>query len=378
MGRPPLPLGTWGEIHAARVPSGGWVARARYRDFDGVTRPVEARGKTEAAAKRELRNRLANRPTPRGAGLGLDTRVRVFADQLWDDLRIEQRVTARTIAMYQRLWRTDLAPAVGELRIIEATPGLLNAVIAAIHEKKPGTSTPCLSVLKQVMATAVRLDVLPTNPADGVAVPRVERKKVRALTLEELARLRANITAWQSGPRRPGYLLDIIDVMLGTGIRISDVCGLRWENVDFPNGKLVVDSHVVRGAEGGWEIVESTKSHSDYRRLTLPQFALTTLLARQATSTSQWVFPDSTGLDHARPASVMEQWRKARGEEFVWVGTHEMRKTVGTFAAAAQGSQAAADQLGHSSSRVTERHYIQRITDAPDLTAILDVFGSTN
>lgn len=374
MGRPPLPLGTWGEINATNI-DGRWRARARYRDFDGVTRPVERWGPSKAAATRKLREDMSQRATPRGAGLTPDSRVAGLAEQFFADARTEGRVEERSLRQYERWWSCDLAPAIGEIRIREATPALLNSVIATIHTQKPGTSTPCLSVLRQIMAVAVRMDVLPVNPADGVAVPRVERKKVRALTLDELSRLRHNITNWQAGPRRPGYLLDILDVMLGTGIRISDTCALRWENVDFPTAKLIVDSHVVRET-GGWKVVESTKSHSDYRELTLPQFALTTLLTRQAIATGEWVFPDSTGTDHAKPASVMEQWRKARGAEFGWVGTHVLRKTVATFTAAQAGVESAAAQLGHSSSKVTARHYIQRLTAAPDLTAILDAFAA--
>ena len=43
MGRPPLPLGTWGRIRRYQVGPKTWRAVANYRDYDGVTRPVERR-----------------------------------------------------------------------------------------------------------------------------------------------------------------------------------------------------------------------------------------------------------------------------------------------------------------------------------------------
>ena len=43
MSRPPLQIGTWGKISRDEVSPGVWRAMARFRDFDGVTRKVEAR-----------------------------------------------------------------------------------------------------------------------------------------------------------------------------------------------------------------------------------------------------------------------------------------------------------------------------------------------
>ena len=42
-GRPPLRIGSHGKITRLQVEPGVWVARCRYRDLDGVTRPVERR-----------------------------------------------------------------------------------------------------------------------------------------------------------------------------------------------------------------------------------------------------------------------------------------------------------------------------------------------
>jgi hypothetical protein len=40
MGRPPLPVGTFGKIGFLLLPRGEIQARARFRDFDGRTRLV--------------------------------------------------------------------------------------------------------------------------------------------------------------------------------------------------------------------------------------------------------------------------------------------------------------------------------------------------
>jgi hypothetical protein len=63
MSRPPLSIGSYGNIQTWEQ-NGGWWARVRYRDTDGVVRLVKRRGKSEAAAKRALKAALAERQAP--------------------------------------------------------------------------------------------------------------------------------------------------------------------------------------------------------------------------------------------------------------------------------------------------------------------------
>lgn len=61
MSRPRLTIGTYGEITIRRHPSGRIEARARYRDWDGATRLVQASGDTTAAATHALKAKCVGR-----------------------------------------------------------------------------------------------------------------------------------------------------------------------------------------------------------------------------------------------------------------------------------------------------------------------------
>ena len=63
MPRPPLSLGTYGKIKTWREGK-IWLARVKFRDFDGIVRFVKRSGKTKAAAERELKTALADRQMP--------------------------------------------------------------------------------------------------------------------------------------------------------------------------------------------------------------------------------------------------------------------------------------------------------------------------
>lgn len=63
MSRPSLPIGSSGKMMLTRS-NDGWVAKARVRDLDGVTRLVERSGKSAETAQRKLVSHLKARNVP--------------------------------------------------------------------------------------------------------------------------------------------------------------------------------------------------------------------------------------------------------------------------------------------------------------------------
>ncbi|WP_234031307.1 hypothetical protein [Mycetocola zhujimingii] len=56
-----MTIGTFGDISTYMSPSGRYLARTRYRDWDGHARLVQASGTTAKAAERALKSKLAER-----------------------------------------------------------------------------------------------------------------------------------------------------------------------------------------------------------------------------------------------------------------------------------------------------------------------------
>lgn len=100
MGRPPLPLGTRGKIRMCRLPHGGWRAIANYRDYDGITRPVERVGETKAKAVNNLLQALRDRARRSSDGeIKAESKVS-FAADLWFRTIDESDKAARTKQEY--------------------------------------------------------------------------------------------------------------------------------------------------------------------------------------------------------------------------------------------------------------------------------------
>lgn len=113
----------------------------------------------------------------------------------------------------------------------------------------------------------------------------------------------------------------------------------------------------------------------------LPQFAVNMLLRRQVqqleANPHDVIFPSAVGTLRD-PGNFRKQWRKAREAiGFGWLSPHTFRKSIGTVLANTEGLAAAQRQLGHSSDRVTSKHYVERAHTAPDMSDILETFGGS-
>ena len=114
-----------------------------------------------------------------------------------------------------------------------------------------------ISVLRQALAEAVRLGLIPTNPAQCVKLPRQRGRPCRTvfLTAEEGKRV---IAAF-----RGSALYPVVVITLYYGLRRSEVLGLRWSAVDFERNTLTVCHTVVKNLTVTAQ--DSTKSESSYR-----------------------------------------------------------------------------------------------------------------
>lgn len=379
MPRKPLPVGTWGRIARTEVAPKRHVARARFRDTDGVTRKVEAWGVSGAAAERALVQALKDRAAVTGTDLTADSRLRAVSD-LWLRTRIENtdRLATNTRERYRDVVERYVDPGVGGLTVREATvPALERFLTDVTGSSGPGTAKLCRTVLSGMLDLAVLHGAATANAAKSTSVIATEGRDVRALSVDEVKALRAALRGDRKAQRADLPLL--VDLMLATGCRIGEALAIRWDDVDLDAGTVAITGTVVRVKGEGLTRQDTTKGKK-VRRLLLPKFAVALLLERSVSQVDggPWnvVVPSERGS--LREVSTVEaQWRRFRERQpaWKWVTPHTFRKTVGTLVDRERGTGDAAAQLGHSSTTITARHYVETADVGPDLTAILQQFS---
>ncbi len=93
------------------------------------------------------------------------------------------------------------------------------------------------------MEQAVVLGYLPANPCAGVQIPKITRRKVKALEEHEITDFLKTI---KGCPYET-----ILKVDLFTGMRQGEIMGLTWDRIDFDAGTILIDRQLIHEKEKG-------------------------------------------------------------------------------------------------------------------------------
>jgi integrase len=221
------------------------------------------------------------------------------------------------------------------------------------------------TLLRGALQIAVLDDVLGANPVAQVSRIESDRpvKGAPSLDAEELRGLIEKITA--SEVCRRADLVDPIMLFIATGLRRSELLAVRW-TPDFSAeaATLTVSGKVVRVPGQGLKRLDSGKTSSSARTVSLPAFAVTLLEERRNRpfwGEQKVIFPSSAG-GLRDPDNYNKQWRKVRDELGVPdVTSHSFRKSVATLIDdAGLSARIGADQLGHAKVSMTQDKYMRR------------------
>lgn len=388
-GRPPLPIGAAGAMSKPReVSPGTWEVSCRFRDNDGITRPITARGSTGAKAKAALQEKVRDRKH-RGSTdeLTVESTLSALVDRWLATLEPKRRsVTGTrdgsladdTVDTYIDIAERFVKPGLGGVRLRELNTQRAHVYLSGCTSQKRHIRT----VLSQSCGLGVRWGLLDYNPVRETDPPARSKSDKRVLTPAEFQLLVQRTVDWQTrkpgrgGPLRGVDMVEIVLLLMATGERTGEILALRWadvEHLDDDGQPAVVTISGTIDRNGKRQ--DFPKTEHGYRRVTLPEYGREALLAqRERGLPFDLIFPSRTGTPRWKN-NVNRSWREIRGEDFAWVTPKTLRKTAGTAIEREFGMEAAAAQLGHSSPDVTRKHYVKRAHEAGDYTAALDKFN---
>ena len=149
---------------------------------------------------------------------------------------------------------------------------------------KGGLSPKTLLNMRNMMhlafTQAIRNRLVLDNPVEGVRIPKLVKTEMRVLNREEQDRL---ITAVRLAPEPAAFGI-IFDLF--TGLRLGELCGLRWKNVHLDRKMFVVCETRNRlpnhdpsvAASTTVKTVETTKTDNSRRSVYLVESLLNDLL----------------------------------------------------------------------------------------------------
>lgn len=188
--------------------------------------------------------------------------------ETWLEDTAKTSVAPRTYARYESLVRVHIVPALGNIALGKLSAQHLQRFYRQKQEAgEHNIAKKCHVLLHRALGQALRWGLVPRNVADLVDAPRVPHKEMKVLTPEEAQKF---LEAAQGDRFYALYALAI-----ACGLRLGELLGLKWEDIDFGAGTLQVRRQL-QWVKGGPQFMEP-KTKQSRRTIFLPPLAVTAL-----------------------------------------------------------------------------------------------------
>jgi integrase len=269
----------------------------------------------------------------------------------------EGRLRRRTAADYRSKIETHMLEPLGDLRLGELTPYVLDRWIDEV-KGADRTRLHAYRVLNTALNLAVRWRLIEHNPLNAVEVPKVRAsRRPDVLTAEEAAQY---LEAFHGHALEP-----IVVLALGAGLRRSELAGLRWSDLRFwsevhedrgaiEHGEVSVQRglHDLKG-----EVLEELpKSVTSNRVVALPGWAVGVLKPLRALGPIV-----SENGEPMRPWRISQEYdRRVTAAKLRRVQLKNLRHSHACLLLeAGVDLYTVSRRLGHSTVAVTESHYVR-------------------
>jgi len=278
--------------------------------------------------------------------------------RLWLE-RVEGTVAGRTWQKYR--WQVEKllqAEGLPDLPLYDLTAFELQGALSSLRGiLKPRTLKDLHSVLKTALRQAAAWGIMDADITAGLRPPRVPKQERRVLAPEELKKLLEAASAYKH------YLP--IRLMALAGLRLGEVLGLKWSDLDFDTGTMSVRRSVnIRTRQ-----LQQTKTAAGERELLLDKETIK-LLKEHRKKQAKDLRARASGLIFATPdgrplreMAVRRAFYAAlRKAGLPHMRLHDLRHTAGSLLLDAGCSlPTVAAFLGHSSPATTAAVYAHAV-----------------
>lgn len=330
-----------------------------------------------ATTERECRQKLKEVFAKITTGVYVTPNKKRVSDWAVEWLDSKQNLKPGTRANYQQHIDDFIVPILGKIYLTDLRPVHCQEFVQQIKKaddngKKRSAKTVnnIIATLSSMMDSAVRLELIATNPASKLEKPRVEKKPIKVIERAQQAEF---IAAIQDSEYKNIHLLG-----LHTGARISEILGLRWSRINFATGEIIIDAQLQRQRKGVSERTLAATKTNNTRTVIVPDFIIAMLkdvkrsqAENRLRAGEMWSDPfglvftraDGSPMPHTTIANDFKRIATAIGKPEL--SFHALRHTYATDEiASGTDPKTVADTLGHSTVAMTMDVYAAASVDA--------------
>ena len=220
---------------------GTWEGRFTVGTNPATGKPVRKSvyGKTQAEVRKKMTERLKmidegnyHEPSKLTVSQWLDEWMSVYKCNL----------APKTREQYDGYIKNRIKPALGRIALgkLSATQvqRFYNDLSNGERAVKPKTVSNIHGILHGALKKAVDLEYIPKNVAEKCVIPKVEKAEIEPFTHAEMMEFLQAI----KGHKYEHFYI----VALFTGMRLGELLGLSWRQIDFEKGVIVIDQQLQR------------------------------------------------------------------------------------------------------------------------------------
>lgn len=286
---------------------------------------------------------------------------------LWLDAnRIKLR--EQTYAKYQRLVEQHIIPDIGMLPVSKITTTMVNQFLYQKSNNgrldgKGGLSSSYIKTISFIVISALEFAVKSgfCQPLIGEIIrPNKNKKDLEVLSIKEQVALE-NVVWGDCDKRKVGVLLSLY-----AGLRIGEVCGLKWDDIDFENNTIHICRTVERVANVNCKesdkktklVVGDAKTISSKRKIPIPK-PLIKLLKECVDTPDKYVIQGTT-YPYTDPRTYQYRFHNYLEQSNLRnINFHALRHTFATRCVeSGMDIKTLSEILGHANVNITLNTYV--------------------
>lgn len=336
----------------------GWSARAIERELAKQAADFERRCKSGEVLSHTERKEKEKREAQEAAAIQT---LKQYGEGVFMPAKAV-RCSENTRSSFQGMLNKHIYPVLGDIKMPEIKSAQISKLLLNVQAegKAHATVVKIYNILNLLFKMAYLGDMIDRNPMDKVERPRPRKEEVcsgevESYTAEELRYI------LQCVDKEPLKWRAMLHLLIDTGIRRGEACGLQWKHINFANHSITIAGNLCYTAEKG--IYLDTPKSRKIRTIDIDP-AITALfwelrLDQSQKAISQYVFTQegSTEPMHPQtPTRYMQKFAKRYGIEHLH--PHKLRHSFASIAIV-NGADIASvsEKLGHADKSTTLRLY---------------------